>query len=322
MFLGIHGDIPPNIDLYVAREYEDRAVNELKVQMENHESNSTYPLPNIFSHDGLSIMKRLHSLTKVSPKVIPMNDPKVLSLFRSTAELGVTPEQVKTEVATYGIPEMGIGWVREILEQTQPSSFSELVQIIGLSHGTGAWEGNARERIQVGAGSLATSIAFRDQLMMELIEFGMEMHTAYAIAQSVRKGKISVSCSEAMLKCNVPDWYIESCLKIKYLFPKSQAVSYVISAVRYAFYKLYYPLEFYAAYFTVRGSSLDMELCAQGSEAIKKSLEEAQHEVDRSLLGLALEMTVRGIRIKKTNHSTGHGYVIVDDKNSLEVPLE
>lgn len=319
MFLGVNGDIPPKIQLYVAGEFEESAKKELKAHMDNRESGSSVLLPEVFAHDELSILKRLHILTGVSPAKIPMNDPDVLSLFRSTAALGVTPEHIGSGVATYGIPEMGVHSVREILELTQPSSFHDLVQIVGLSHGNGTWVGNAMERIQAGTGTLATSIASRDQLMMELIGLGMEVEAAYAIADSKWKG-VSVSEREAMLKCNIPDWYIESCLKIKYAFPKSHSVSYAMMAVRFAFYKLYYPVEFYAAYFTVRGGGLDMELCAQGSEAILSSLKETPNEIVRPLMEVALEMTARGFRIKKS--SEGEGYVIEGEKHSIEVPLK
>jgi DNA polymerase-3 subunit alpha (Gram-positive type) len=323
MFLGINGDKSPNIDLYIEKEFEESARNELKLRMESYATDGALLVPDLLVNDRMSIMKRLHTLTGVNPGMIPMNDPKVLSLFRSTAELGITSEQIKTEVATYGIPEMGIRKVREMLAQLQPSSFSELVQINGLSHGTGTWEGNARERIQEGAGSLMTSIGCKEQLMLELMDYGMEADNAYAIMESVRKGKgISDSCHEAMLKCNVQDWFIKSCWKINYLFPKSHAVMYAILAEQFAYFKLYYPLEFYAANFIVRSSISKMELYAQGSESIMRSLEEIQDEADRPLLELALEMTARGLRIKKTALSESEGYVIESDHVSLEIPLK
>jgi DNA polymerase-3 subunit alpha (Gram-positive type) len=325
MFHGIDGSTPPNIDLYIASEFEDEARNELNIITDHHGSEGGPSLVDLVVHDELSLMKRLHTLTGVDPRYIRMNDPKVLSLFRSIGGLGVTSDQIKTRVATYGIPEMGIRWVQEMLEITQPSSFSELVQISGLSHGNGTWEGNARGRIQAGEVSLTTSISSsRDQLMLDLMDYGLESDTAFAIANSVRKGKgISDVYCEVMLKCKVPDWYIESCHKIQYLFPKSFAVSFVIRAIRNAFYKLYYPLEFYASYFTVRGSNLDMELCAQGSETIIKSLEEKKDDaIERFPLELALEMTARGIRIKKSIHNSNYEFVIETDRGSLEVPLK
>lgn len=325
MFLGVDGNTPPNIDLYAAWEYEEHAKNELEFHMSNRVWKRTIPVPDIIPHNDESIMKRLHALTGVNPRSIPMNDRAVLSLFRSTDALNVTPEQIMSETGTYGIPEMGIGCVRDMLRLTQPASFSDLVQISGLSHGSGTWEGNARERIQAGTGTLRTSLACRDQLMMELIQYGMDSESAYAVTASKRKDLPVSESIEAMLQSKVPAWYLESYRKIEYLFPKWFAVSYVISAVRNAFYKLHYPLEFYAAYFSVysvHNDDADMELCTQEGDAIRKSLEEIQHEGYHPLLELALEMNSRGLRVKKAPSSTGDRYRIESDAyGSLEIPF-
>jgi len=318
MFLGIRGDKAPNIDIDIAKEFEECARNELDKYAN---PDNAHLAPDLIVSDYLSILQRMGDLTGVSPSTIPMNDPKVLSLFRSTVEIGVTPDQIKSKVATYGIPEMGIVWVREMLELTQLSSFSELIQISGLSHGNGTWEGNALERIRAREGLLLSAIGSRDQLMAELIDYGVDSSTAFAITDSVRKGKGIGFHLEAMLKCNVPEWYIESCRRIKYLFPKSHAVSYVITAVQFAFYKLYYPLEFYAAYFAVRGDEAIMELCSKGREAIIRGLEEADPEgIGRTVLELALELTARRLRVEKSMTSGGEWHIVDGDNNrSLEI---
>ncbi|UVI29044.1 hypothetical protein [Paenibacillus spongiae] len=333
-FFGADGNTSPNIDLYTAWEYEEHANNELNYQMHNSIWRSGIPVPDIIPHNAASVLKRVHTLTGIDPRSIPMNDPKALSLFRSTDAIGVTPDQIKSKVATYGIPEMGIGPVRDMLQMTQPSSFSELVQISGLSHGVGTWDGNARERIQEGAGTLRTSIACRDQLMMDLMKFGVDMETAYSITVSKRKDLPIAESVEAMLESKVPAWYMESYRKVRYLFPKSHAVSYVISAVRYAFYKLHFPMEFYAAYFSVHGIDVDMELCTRGERDIRNSPEEVRPEGYHTLQGmapekalqemaleLALEMNARGMRIRKSSHAGGRYVVESELYGTLEIPF-
>jgi DNA polymerase-3 subunit alpha (Gram-positive type) len=264
----------------------------------------------ILGHDDPTMMRMLQDLTGVDPTTIPMNDPKVMSLFNSTDALGVTPEQIRTPVATYGVPEMGTKFVRQMLEETQPSTFADLLQISGLSHGTGVWLGNAQELIKNGTCNIKTVIGCRDDIMLYLIyKAGLDAGLAFKITESVRKGKgLTDEWIEEMKKHNVPKWYIDSCLKIEYMFPKAHAAAYVISAVRTAYFKLYYPIEFYATYFSVRASEdFDIELCCQGYEAIKAKLIEIEEKGFQaspkekamvSVLEMALEMTARGFSFK------------------------
>lgn len=224
------------------------------------------------------MMRMLQDLTGVDPTTIPMNDPKVMSLFNSTEALGVTPQQIRTAVATYGVPEMGTKFVRQMLQETQPSSFADLLQISGLSHGTGVWLGNAQELIKNRTCTIKTVIGCRDDIMLYLIyKAGMDASLAFKITESVRKGRgLTPEWIEEMKRCNVPQWYIDSCLRIEYMFPKAHAAAYVISAVRTAFFKLYYPIEFYATYFTVRADDFELELLCQGYDAIAKRIEEIE----------------------------------------------
>lgn len=264
----------------------------------------------ILGHDDPTMMRMLQDLTGVDPTTIPMNDPKVMSLFNSTDALGVTPEQIRTPVATYGVPEMGTKFVRQMLEETQPSSFADLLQISGLSHGTGVWLGNAQELIKNGTCNIKTVIGCRDDIMLYLIyKAGLDAGLAFKITESVRKGKgLTDEWIEEMKKHDVPKWYIDSCQKIEYMFPKAHAAAYVISAVRTAYFKLYYPIEFYATYFSVRASEdFDIELCCQGYEAIKAKLIEIEEKGFQaspkekamvSVLEMALEMTARGFSFK------------------------
>ncbi|RKN86483.1 PolC-type DNA polymerase III [Paenibacillus ginsengarvi] len=264
----------------------------------------------ILGHDDPTMMRMLQDLTSIDPTTLPMNDPKVMSLFNSTNALGVTPEQIRSPVATYGIPEMGTKFVRQMLQETQPSTFADLLQISGLSHGTGVWLGNAQELIKSNTCNIKTVIGCRDDIMLYLIyKAGLDAGLAFKITESVRKGRgLTDEWIEEMKKHNVPKWYIDSCLKIEYMFPKAHAAAYVISAVRTAYFKLYHPIAFYATYFSVRASEdFDIELTCQGYEAIKAKLIEIEakgfqaapkEKAMVSVLEMALEMTARGFSFK------------------------
>ncbi|WP_028610998.1 PolC-type DNA polymerase III [Paenibacillus harenae] len=263
----------------------------------------------ILGHDDPTMMRMLQDLTGVDPTTIPMNDPKVMSMFNSTTALGVTPEAIRSAVATYGVPEMGTKFVRQMLQETQPSSFADLLQISGLSHGTGVWLGNAQELIKNGTCNIKTVIGCRDDIMLYLIyKAGMDAGLAFKITESVRKGKgLTPEWIEEMKRCKVPQWYIDSCLRIEYMFPKAHAAAYVISAVRTAYFKLYYPIEYYATYFTVRADDFDLELLCQGYDAILRKLIEIEAKGFNALpkeknmvsqLEMSLEMTARGYSFK------------------------
>lgn len=286
----------------------------------------------ILGHDDPTMMRMLQDLTGVDPQTIPMNDPKVMSMFNSTESLGVTPEQIRTPVATYGIPEMGTKFVRQMLVESQPSSFADLLQISGLSHGTGVWLGNAQELIKNGTCNIKTVIGCRDDIMLFLIyKAGMDAGLAFKITESVRKGKgLTPEWIEEMKKCKVPQWYIDSCLKIQYMFPKAHAAAYVISAVRTAYFKLYYPIEYYATYFSVRGEDFDIELCCQGYEAIYRKIEEIEQKGFQALpkeknmlpiLEMALEMTARGFHFKPIDLYRSDATKFIVDGDSLIPPF-
>lgn len=286
----------------------------------------------ILGHDDPTMMRMLQDLTGIDPTTIPMNDPKVMSMFNSTESLGVTPEQIRTPVATYGVPEMGTKFVRQMLVESQPSSFADLLQISGLSHGTGVWLGNAQELIKNGTCNIKTVIGCRDDIMLFLIyKAGMDAGLAFKITESVRKGKgLTPEWIDEMKKCKVPQWYIDSCLKIQYMFPKAHASAYVISAVRTAYFKLYYPIEFYATYFSVRGEDFDIELCCQGYEAIYRKIEEIEQKGFQALpkekamlpiLEMALEMTARGFRFKMIDLYRSDATRFIVDGDALIPPF-
>ncbi|MFC5648985.1 PolC-type DNA polymerase III [Paenibacillus solisilvae] len=286
----------------------------------------------ILGHDDPTMMRMLQDFTGVDPTLIPMNDPKVMSMFSSTEALGVTQEKIRSSVATYGVPEMGTKFVRQMLEETKPSTFADLLQISGLSHGTGVWLGNAQELIKNRTCTIKTVIGCRDDIMLFLIyKAGMDASLAFKITESVRKGRgLTPEWIDEMKRCKVPQWYIDSCLKIEYMFPKAHAAAYVISAVRTAYFKLYYPIAYYATYFTVRADDFDLELLCKGYDAILRRLIEIEakgfqalpkEKNSISLLEMALEMTARGFSFKSVDLYRSEATKFIIEGDSIIPPF-
>ena len=227
----------------------------------------------ILGHDDPSTIRMLETLTGVDATKIPLDDPETMSIFSKTDALGVTPQDIHSKVGTFGVPEFGTSFTRQMLLDTLPTTFYELVLIAGLSHGTDVWLGNAQELIKAGTATLSEVIGVRDDIMTYLINKGLEPGLAFKIMEFVRKGRAAKEgmpeeFESAMRANNVPDWYIDSCKKIKYMFPKAHAAAYVMMAFRVAYFKVHYPLEFYIAYFTVRADLFDAAIMAQGDELL------------------------------------------------------
>lgn len=285
----------------------------------------------ILGHDDPTVIRMLQDLSGIDPKTIPTDDPEVMKIFSGTESLGVTEEQIMCKTGTLGIPEFGTRFVRQMLEETKPTTFSELVQISGLSHGTDVWLGNAQELIQNNICTLSEVIGCRDDIMVYLIYQGLEPAFAFKIMESVRKGKGLTEEMEAeMRKNNVPEWYIDSCKKIKYMFPKAHAAAYVLMAVRIAYFKVHHPLLYYAAYFTVRAEDFDLEAMTRGSQAIRARIEEINAKgLDASpkeknlltVLELALEMCERGFSFGKVDLYKSSATEFIIDGNSLIPPF-
>ncbi|MFT9847819.1 PolC-type DNA polymerase III [Aneurinibacillus sp. REN35] len=285
----------------------------------------------ILGHDDPTVIRMLQDLTGLDPKKIPVGDPEVMKIFSGTDVLGVTPEQIDSNVGTLGVPEFGTKFVRQMLEDTRPSTFAELVQISGLSHGTDVWLNNAQDLVRNGTCELKDVIGCRDDIMVYLMHKGLEPSFAFKIMESVRKGKgLTPEMEEEMKKNNVPDWYIWSCKQIKYMFPKAHATAYVLMAVRIAYFKVHYPIYFYATYFTVRADDFDVELAVQGSAAIRARIKEIvdkgndaqpKEKTLLTVLEMCLEMCERGFTFQNVDLYRSHATQFIIDGNSLIPPF-
>ncbi len=283
----------------------------------------------ILGHDDPTMIRMLQDLSGIDPKTLPVKDPGVMELFSGTKSLGVTPEQIFSKTGTLGVPEFGTRFVRGMLEKTHPTTFAELLQISGLSHGTDVWLGNAEELIDKGIVTLKEVIGCRDNIMMDLIHYGMDSQMAFQIMEHVRKGRgIPDDWKQAMKDADVPDWYIESCLKIKYMFPRAHATAYIIMALRIAYFKVHYPLYYYSAYFTVRADDFDLVAMTTSKDAVKASMKAINDKgMDAStkeknlltVLELANECLERGFKIKMVDieKSDAFEFKIIDDKTLL-----
>ena len=228
----------------------------------------------ILGHDDPTMIRMLEDLTGIDAKTISLDNQEVLSLFANTSALGVTPEELMgCDLGSLGIPEFGTDFVMQMLRDTKPKNFSDLVRISGLSHGTDVWLNNAQYFIKEGNCTLSTAICTRDDIMTYLIHTGVENGLAFKIMESVRKGKgLTEDMEKAMREAGVEDWYIESCKRIKYMFPKAHAVAYVMMAFRIAYFKVFYPLAYYAAFFSIRAKAFDYQLMCQGREKLESTM--------------------------------------------------
>lgn len=287
----------------------------------------------ILGHQDPTMIRMLQDLSGIDPLTIPTDDPKVMSLFSSPEALGVTPEQINSKTGTLGLPEFGTPFVRGMLEETKPSTFAELLQISGLSHGTDVWLGNAEELINNGTCKLKSVIGCRDNIMTDLIHWGVPNEVAFWTMETVRKGKGISDENMAVLKenKNIPDWYIPSCLKIKYMFPKAHAAAYILMALRVAWFKVYYPEIYYAAYFSVRADKVDLEAMSRGKNTVvalinrikEKGTAATKLEKDlQTYMELVNEAIERGINFKMVdiNESEATTYKIVD-KHTILAPF-
>ena len=285
----------------------------------------------ILGHDDPTMIRMLQDITKVDPKKIPLDDKETMSIFSSTKALGVTEEQIHSPVGTFGIPEFGTKFVRGMLVDTMPTKFEELLRISGLSHGTDVWLNNAQSLIEAGTIKLEDAICTRDDIMLYLIKKGMPPKPSFKIMECVRKGKGLTEEQETLMRENdVPDWYIDSCKKIKYMFPKAHAAAYVTMAFRIAWFKVHIPMAYYTAYFSIRADAFDSEYMIHGKEKVINKMREIDAEGNAatakdkdmySTLEIVLEMYERGIKFLPIDLYESDATKFIMEEDGIRPPL-
>ncbi len=283
-------------------------------------------------HDIPTKYKMLEKYTNTSVLDVKMNDKTIYELFASTKPLGISPSDIGgSQLATFGIPEFGTRFLQQVLLDAKPKTFADLLQISGLTHGTGCWLGNADELIKAGICDISGVIGCRDDIMNALIRYGLDNSTSFKIMESVRKGKgLTPEWQETMLANNVPEWYIASCKKIKYMFPKAHAAAYVMSAIRLVWYKIYYPMEFYAAFLSVAPGGFDAEIVGRGYEGVNAAIKEieekgmeasAKENETCTTLYLVREALSRGVKFLNVDLKKSDASAFLPENGKIRMPF-
>jgi DNA polymerase-3 subunit alpha (Gram-positive type) len=273
--------VPKNNSIYefcpVQHPADDAKSGIITTHFDYHSIEENLLKLDLLGHDDPTMIRMLYDLTGYDPQQIPLDDKATMSLFTSTEALGFINDPICGNSGTFAVPEFGTRFVREMLSQTKPTTFDELIRISGLSHGTDVWLNNGQDIINSGTATLKEIIAARDDIMLYLISKGIDRKLSFTIMESVRKGRgLKPEWETEMKRHDVPEWYIESCKKIKYMFPKAHAAAYVLMAFRIAWYKVHYPKEFYTAYFSIRANSFDAEIMTHGIDRVVRKIKEIE----------------------------------------------
>ena len=312
----------------IQRPANDMTTDIITTHFDYHSIDHNLLKLDILGHDDPTMIRMLQDLTGIDPLTIPLDDPQVMSLFQSTEALGITPDQIGgCKLGSLGIPEFGTDFAMQMLIDTHPTSFSDLVRIAGLSHGTDVWLGNAQTLIMDGVATISTAICTRDDIMVYLIGKGVDAGMSFKIMESVRKGKgLTPEWEEQMVAHDVPDWYIWSCKKIKYMFPKAHAAAYVMMAWRIAYCKVNYPLAYYSAYFSIRAvDGFDYAIMCQGQKHLEQVMEDyrsRENELSKKeeevmkVMRIVQEMYARGFEFWPLDIFRAHprNFQIIDGK--------
>ncbi len=318
----------------VQRPANDQNSTSITTHYDYHVMDEQLVKLDILGHDDPTTIKLLQDLTGVNIYDVPLADPETLKLFSSTDSLGVTPDEIGSVVGTYGVPEFGTGFVRQMLIDTRPTTFAELCRISGLSHGSDVWLNNAQEFVKQKKATLSEVISVRDDIMNYLIDSGIEKGTAFKIMEFVRKGRPSrepetwEEYSNLMKEHKVPEWYIESCKRIKYMFPKGHAVAYVMMAMRIAYFKVHYPQAFYTAYLTRKADDFDSDFMLT-LDGVKNKIKELNNETrldvrqkgQMALSEIILEMNARGISFLGVDIYKSDGFRFQIEGDKIRLPL-